>query len=425
VQRGNADKLSASRRQQLDELGFDWDPDQMDWAEGLRYLTIYKQREGHCRVPQSHKENGFRLGGWVLRQRQSKTLPEARRQQLDELGFVWDALETKWAEGLRYLTIYKQREGHCRVPAAHKENGFPLGFWVTNRRQNKQTLSEARRQQLDELGFVWGPFETDWAEGLRYLTIYKQREGHCRVPHSHKENGFNLGQWVRTQRHNADTLSAPFRQQLDELGFVWNARETKWAEGLRYLMIYKKREGHCRVPQKHMENGFSLGDWVQRQRQSKTLPEARRQQLDELGFVWDPFETDWAEGLRYLTIYKQREGHCRVPAKHMENGFRLGGWVSAQRGNADTLSAPRRQQLDELGFVWDVLQTDWAEGLRHLTIYKQREGHCRVPAAHKENGFPLGRWMNRQRTNKDGLSKERRQGLDEIGFVWNVRQGRS
>src|SRR5262245_56856337 len=44
---------------------------------------------------------------------------------------------------------------------------------------------------------------------------------------------------------------------------------------------------------------------------------------------------------------------------------------------------------------------------------------------HNENGFNLGLWVNRQRTNKDGLSKERRQGLDEIGFAWNVRQGRS
>jgi hypothetical protein len=76
----------------LDELGFVWDPFETDWAEGLRYLTIYKAREGHCRVPVEHKENGFRLGSWADRQRQSnrqETLPEARRQQLDELGFVW------------------------------------------------------------------------------------------------------------------------------------------------------------------------------------------------------------------------------------------------------------------------------------------------------------------------------------------------
>ena len=130
-------------------------------------------------------------------------------------------------------------------------------------------------------------------------------------------------------------MSAPCRQQLDELGFLWDPYETDWTDGLRYLTIYKEREGHCRVPFKHMENGFSLGSWVDTQRQSKrrgTLPEARREQLDELGFDWDPLETDWADGLRYLRIYKEREGHCRVPHSHNENGFRLGNWVATQRG---------------------------------------------------------------------------------------------
>jgi hypothetical protein len=419
--------LSEARRQQLDELGFDWDPLETDWAEGFRYLTIYKQREGHCRVPDKHMENGFSLGQWSRTQRgNADTLSAPHRQQLDELGFDWDPLETGWAEGLRYLTIYKQREGHCRVPRPHKENGFSLWQWVVTQRGNAEILSAPHRQQLDELGFVWDPLETDWAEGLRYLTIYRQREGHCRVPQRHKENGFSLGQWVVTQRGNAEILSAPHRQQLDELGFVWDPFETDWAEGLRYLTIYKQREGHCRVPYGHMENGFRLGQWVRTQRgNADTLSTTRRQQLEELGFVWDPLETGWAEGLRYLTIYKEREGHCRVPVTHKENGFPLGQWVGNRRQNKQTLSEARRQQLDELGFVWDPLETDWAEGFRYLTIYKQREGHCRVPTDHKENGFNLGLWVHRQRTNKDGLSKERRQGLDKIGFAWDGRQGRS
>jgi len=415
--------LSTVRKRRLDAIGFEWDPFETDWAEGFHYLTIYKAREGHCRVPRNHMENGFRLGQWVSRQRHGQTLPEARRQQLDELGFVWDPHEADWDEGFRYLTIYKEREGHCRVPRTHKENGFPLGQWVSNRRQRTQILSEARRQQLDELGFVWDTPETDWEEGFRYLTIYKKREGHCRVPQRHKENGFRLGSWVDRQRQSkdAETLSEARRQQLDELGFVWNALDAAWEEGFRYLTIHKAREGHCRVPATHKENGFRLGQWVGVQRHNAdTLSAPRRQQLDELGFVWDPFETDWAEGLRYLTIYKKREGHCRVPAAHKENGFRLGQWVSRQRQSkdAETLSEARRQQLDELGFVWNALDAAWEEGFSYLKMYKEREGHCRVPAAHKENGFRLGQWVNTQRKNRETMSDNRRQRLDDLGFVW-------
>jgi hypothetical protein len=418
VQRRNADTLSAPLRQQLDELGFVWDPYETDWAEGLRYLTIYMEREGNSRVPRLHKENGFRLGQWVDNRRQNKqTLSEARRQQLDELGFDWDPLETDWAECFRYLKIYKEREGHCRVPGSHEEHSFGLGQWVYNQRQRKEELTEARRQQLDELGFDWDPSETDWAEGLRYLTIYKQRKGHCRVPATHKEYGFGLGHWVRVQRRNAGTLSAPRRQQLDELRFVWDPREAHWEEGIRCLKIYKEREGHCRVPLKHIENRFHLGQWVDNwRRNNQTLSETSRQQLAELGFTWGPHEADWEAGLCYLTMYKEREGHCRVPYDHQENGFRLGQWVSTQRGNA--LFAPQRQQLDELGFVWDPPEADWEEGVRCLKIYKEREGHCRVPLKHIENGFRLGRWVGNRR-HRQILSEERRQQLDELGFDWD------
>src|SRR5262249_35050798 len=151
-----------------------------------------------------------------------------------------------------------------------------------------------------------------------------------------------------------------------------------------------------------------------------TMSASRRQRLDELGFIWDPFEADWEEGFRYLTIYKEREGHCRVPHSHMENGLRLGSWVGRQRQSINTLSAARRQRCDKLGFVWDPFETAWTEGFRYLKIYKEREGHCRVPGAHKENGFRLGQWVGVQRRNLEAMSDSRRQRLNDLGFVWDM-----
>ncbi len=79
-----------------------------------------------------------------------------RRQQLDEIGFVWDAREAAWEKGFNYLKIYRGRVGHCRVPKTHKEeNGFELGSWVSVQRKNKDKMSNERRERLDELGFVW------------------------------------------------------------------------------------------------------------------------------------------------------------------------------------------------------------------------------------------------------------------------------
>jgi hypothetical protein len=157
------------------------------------------------------------------------------------------------------------------------------------------------------------------------------------------------------------------------------------------------------------------------QRNNQNLSEERGQRLDKLGFVWDPHQARWEEGFLHLKAYKEREGDCLVPHAHKENGYRLGQWVGMQRTNQN-LSEERRQRLDKLGFVWDVRAAAWEEGLRHLKLYKERERHCRVPVSHEENGFPLGRWVFSQRQSKDRLSAERRQRLDELEFVWRVRQ---
>src|SRR5262249_26157672 len=153
---------------------------------------------------------------------------------------------------------------------------------------------------------------TAWETGFNYLKIYKEREGHCLVATSHKENGFNLGQWVGSQRGLKAEMPIERRRLLDALGFVWNAREANWDEGYRHLKLYKKRCGHCRVPIDYRQDGYPLGTWARAQRSDKDkMSVERRARLDELGFVWDsPYEMAWQRAFNLLKIYKEREGHC-------------------------------------------------------------------------------------------------------------------
>jgi len=214
--------MSPERRVRLNALGFVWDPLAADWEEGFSYLQRFHQREGHCRVPHRHREEGYRLGQWVGKQRQGNDtmLPE-RWQRLDALGFVWNPLAADWEEGFSYLQRFHQREGHCRVPQRHREEGYRLGQWVSVQRKSKDTLSPERRQRLDALGFAWDILEAQWEEGFRFLEKFHQREGHCRVSHRHREEGYLLGQWVGTQRQGKDTMLPERRERLDALGFVW------------------------------------------------------------------------------------------------------------------------------------------------------------------------------------------------------------
>jgi superfamily II DNA or RNA helicase len=425
-QRVPRNKLSSERKARLDALGFDWAPHDTAWEDGLERFRAFVTEHQHCRVPPEYKSpDGYKLGQWVIRQRSKKDALSAERVAiLDALGFDWVPITTQWEEGFEHLQAYVKEYKDCRVSRQYKSpDGYRLGQWISEQRHNRDTLSPERKARLDALGFVWDEREAGWEEGFSYLKAYKEREGHCRVPAKYKTpDGYRLGNWVSVQRLSQDKLTSERKARLDALGFDWDPHDTAWEEGFSYLKAYKERKGHCRVPQAHKENGFRLGQWVSVQRQTKdALSAERRQRLDELGFVWDVLTAQWEEGFGYLQVFKRRKGHCRVPQKHKENGYRLGQWVSVQRTDEKHLSAERRQRLDELGFVWDVLTAQWEEGFDYLKVFQRRKGHCRVPISHVENSFRLGTWVDTQRQRKARMSQERIQRLDELGFVWKVR----
>ena len=146
-------------------------------------------------------------------------------QRLDEIGFVWDPFTAAWEEGFAALKLFQEREGHCRVPTAHKEGAHRLGQWVGVQRGRKATLTPERVQRLDKIGFVWDPLTADWEEGFAALKLYQERVGHCRVPWNHKEGDHGLGQWVSNQRAKKANLTPERVQRLDEICFAWSARK--------------------------------------------------------------------------------------------------------------------------------------------------------------------------------------------------------
>jgi predicted helicase len=81
--------LSADRKTRLDELGFDWDPNETSWERMFEALKGYKDRFDDCNVP-THSKGEFReLAQWVNKQRAAQRagrLSDDRRARLDEVG---------------------------------------------------------------------------------------------------------------------------------------------------------------------------------------------------------------------------------------------------------------------------------------------------------------------------------------------------
>jgi hypothetical protein len=183
------------------------------------------------------------------------------------------------------------------------------------------------------------------------------------------------------------------------------------------LEQFKKRKGHCDVPQSHIEDGANLGRWLGEQRHQKKkggLPADRQQRLEDIGVVWDPLEARREHMLGLLEQFKKRKGHCDVPRSHIEHGANLGTWLNTQRRQKKKggLPADIQQRLEEIGVVlWDPLEAQREHMVGLLKQFKKQKGHCNVPELHIEDGANLGTWlrMQRRQKKKGGLPADRQQ----------------
>jgi hypothetical protein len=326
------------------------------------------------------------------------------------------------------LLQYENENGSARVPVGFKsKDRFRLGGWVNNQRTRKDSLSVERRDLLESLtGWSWDPHTEQWDEAFAHLQDFVKKNGSARVARGFKtKNGFNLGNWVGTQRHTKDLLSAERRNLLESLtGWSWDPHTEQWDEGFTNLQEYVKKNGSARVPASFKtKDGFALGIWVNNQRSRKdSLSVARRDILESLkGWSWDALTDKWSEAFEQLKQYVKQNGSTRVPQRFKtKDGFALGIWVSSQRAKEDSLSVERRNLLESLkGWSWDPHTDRWNEGFANLQEYVKKNGSARVPTAFKtKDGFALGIWVATQRGAKTSLFAERRKLLDSSCKDW-------
>jgi hypothetical protein len=135
-----------------------------------------------------------------------------------------------------------------------------------------------------------------WENGFAALRKFRAREEHCCPSPDHVEDTFKLGEWVIKQRHRKGFLPLERERRLDAIGFIWDPRDHKWEQGFIALLNFKRREGHCRVPQPHVEGKYRLGKWVSMQRRNSTaMSDVRKARLNKIGFVWRVKDTPEAD----------------------------------------------------------------------------------------------------------------------------------
>ncbi len=481
-QRSSQDNLPDHRRRKLEELpGWQWavrDSRQVLRESMFQRLGEFVKREGHARVPVNYKTlDGFRLGGWLQKQRsKADRLPSDFKSRLEDLpGWTWDVLLNRWEEGFKNLVDFAAREGHARVRAGFvAADGFQLGRWVQAQRKqrekiqidrnnepailtdlrddrhlNSQLESEISQERLDRLesipGWVWAPKQERWEIGFAELLEYVKVYGHAKVPLTHATpQGFWLGKWVATARRkkSKNELSLERTTRLEALpGWSWEVLDEAWEEGLQALERHIASQGDSRIPRSYVTaDGLRLGAWIDRQRRlwiDRRLDQDRAERLNGIpGWSWElesaPNGTlEWEVAFGKLLEFASREGHAMVPRDYETlDGFHLGDWVKAQRKSSGRIPLDRKRRLDELpSWKWTVrmpAEILWENSFRALKEYVERERHARVAKDFRtQDGFHLGAWVQTQRSEIDRLPLDRKSRLESLpGWTWNALSDR-
>ncbi|MGW4105869.1 Helicase associated domain protein [Streptomyces sp. NPDC004976] len=341
-------------------------PEHAHWRRGIEASVVYSRLHGDLKVPFTYRVPGggdqaveaegwpvslagFPLGQWIADARRLYArgdMDADRVAQLEELGMVWSHFDVAWDEGLAAARGWAAEAGHLLAPLDATYQGYRVGIWLKNARaaarkaadikqrraeglpvgSSAGALSDERREQLEDIDPSWCPaWPVEWQRCFHLVRLHLEAGGELPTePGEVVHQGEDLGRWVRSVRFGWDKLTTVQQWMCERILGIEAAGEDekppsrrtqagKWAMNYAAAKQFYEREGHLRVPRKHIERIITGG-------------EQDRGRDGEHG------------------------GHGSEEAE--QHHLRLGAWVSNQRSRAAALTPERVEQLSAIGMRW-------------------------------------------------------------------------
>ena len=129
-----------------------------------------------------------------------------------------DTINAGYAKLLLYIKKYN---GYDIDEDYECSDGFPLGEWVKQIRELKQSdmLNEKQVEKLERIGFCFDKGQQNWELMYFRLKMYFEKQG--KLPegiHCQNQDGVMLGAWMDKQKRFACYLSRLQQEKLCSLG---------------------------------------------------------------------------------------------------------------------------------------------------------------------------------------------------------------
>jgi hypothetical protein len=248
--------------------------------------------------------------------------------------------DKQWDQMFGRLLAFKEANGHCMVPKRYPPD-MKLGTWVHTQRIQYRKLMAGKKETLtgEQVSTIIHTPVVGKKEDLTEDEVFAMN--YC-------------------EDEVAYRLTEERRKRLEEVGFVWSAREgekgteagritrnsydDQWDCMFEKLNEYKEKYGDCLVPKRYQENP-KLGTWVDTQRvQFKKL----KKKLESQGKTFE-------------------EDENQVDGEQQESGGEESSSTPAMSPKplVGRLTDDRIRRLQILGFVWS-LRDDWQKHYEEL-----------------------------------------------------------
>ena len=321
------------------------------------------------------------------------------------------------------------------------------------KKQNTQVTSNMTKDEIIER--LLSPVIIDLTNNIEYI---EELENNLkdRVKEIQKSLGHNKRE-IKIRNLNFDIM-VENKNLFEILRYVRDRlRPNTWELNYSLAKIYFEKYGSLEIKQNfktlngidYDENGYNLGWWLVRQRQMykiSKLSKEREKLLEKIGMRFETRDNDevWNQMYMLAELYFKEYGNLEIKQNfktlngidYDENGYNLGQWQSCQRQmyKKSKLSKERKDLLEKIGMRFETRDNDevWNQMYMLVELYFKEYGNLEIPSKFKtlngtdedENGYNLGIWLvsQRQMYKKGKLSPERKELLDQIGMIWEIRK---
>lgn len=197
--------------------------------------------------------------------------------------------ENLWLTHYRSLLEFRKTTGKDYPNLS--DNKPKLYHWCKNQRRfyKNGQMSENRKALLDKINFRWDTLHYSFEKRIEQLLEHKKEHGTLhvsQVKYDKTSEIHKLSRWVNEIRrmYNENRLSMDRIERLNQIGFIWNMEDERFANNLEKLKRFHKKYGHFDVPQTGKTK--KLGEWVAQVRCRGLAKPHYTKALDAIGFEW-------------------------------------------------------------------------------------------------------------------------------------------